>query len=149
MLADAEQVRGAFDGFGPIRPEGEGDAPDVWRVTYAVDGLAPGTSAEAPVPRGEHVAEFRLPPDYPRLPPRVRLLTPAFHPNVDPATVCVGDHWTAAERLADLMVRVGEMLAYQAYNIRSPLDGEAAMWADLNQDKLPTDARDLRPPALR
>ena len=35
--------------------------------------------------------------------------------------------------------------AAQAYNIRSPLDGEAAIWADLNPDKLPTDARPMQP----
>ena len=39
------------------------------------------------------------------------------------------------------------MLAYQAYNIKSPLDGEAAMWADLHADKLPTDNRNLHPAA--
>jgi hypothetical protein len=27
------------------------------------------------------------------------------------------------------VVRIGEMLSYQLYNVRSPLDGEAAMWA--------------------
>ena len=46
--------------------------------------------------------------------------------------------------LADLVMRIGEMTAYQQYNIRSPLDGEAAMWADLNAAVLPTDARDLK-----
>ena len=65
------------------------------------------------------------------------MLTPVFHPNIDPATICVGDHWTAGERLVDLAVRIGEMIAYQAYNIQSPLDAEAAMWADLNQQASP------------
>jgi hypothetical protein len=60
------------------------------------------------------------------------MLTPCFHPNIEPATICVGDHWTAGERLVDLVVRIGEMITYQAYNIKSPLDGEAAMWADLH-----------------
>jgi ubiquitin-protein ligase len=76
------------------------------------------------------------------------MLTPIFHPNIDPSTICVGDHWTAGERLVDLVIRIGEMIAYQAYNIRSPLDGEAAMWADLNGEKLPIDARNLRPPGM-
>jgi ubiquitin-protein ligase len=69
------------------------------------------------------------------------MLTPIFHPNIDAQTICVGDHWTAGERLVDLAIRIGEMIAYQAYNIKSPLNGEAAMWADLNNDKIPTDAR--------
>lgn len=37
------------------------------------------------------------------------------------------------------------MLVYQAYNIKSPLDGEAAMWADQNRQYLLIDNRDLRP----
>ena len=47
-----------------------------------------------------------------------------------------------------LVVRIGEMIAYQAYNIKSPLDGEAAMWADLNQSELPIDSRAMRPADL-
>jgi ubiquitin-protein ligase len=76
------------------------------------------------------------------------MLTPIFHPNIEPAMICVGDHWTAAERLVDLVIRIGEMIAYQEYNIKSPLDGEAAMWADKNPQYLPIDNRDLRPPDL-
>ena len=38
------------------------------------------------------------------------------------------------------------MIAYQAYNIKSPLDGEAAMWADLNADQLPLDPQILHRP---
>lgn len=69
-----------------------------------------------------------------------------FHPNIEPTAICVGDHWTASERLTDLVIRIGEMIAYQAYNIKSPLDGEAAMWVDLNRGGLPTDTRDIHPP---
>ena len=72
----------------------------------------------------------------------------ALRPTVDPTTICIGDHWTAGERLADLVVRIGEMLAFQAYNIKSPLDAEAAMWADLHQGELPIDSRPLRPPGM-
>ena len=50
------------------------------------------------------------------------------------------------ERLVDLVVRIGEMITYQAYNIQSPLDGEAAMWADMNPQVLPVDNRDIHPP---
>jgi ubiquitin-protein ligase len=76
------------------------------------------------------------------------MLTPTYHPNNDPTHNCVGDHWSAGERLVDLVVRVGEMLAYQAYNIKSPLDAHAAMWADLNVNRLPTDPRTIRPAEL-
>ena len=92
--------------------------------------------------------QIKLIADYPRMGPQCKMLTPIFHPNIEPASICVGDHWTAGERLVDLAVRIGEMITYQAYNIKSPLDGEAAMWADLNMRNLPIDERNLRPPEL-
>jgi ubiquitin-protein ligase len=145
LLADAEQMGRAFANSSLIRiHSSEGDPPELYRIEYHVHGLARGPGGE-PVPRDTHLVEIQLTSEYPRVPPRCKVLTPIFHPNIDPATVCVGDHWAAGERLVDLVVRIGEMIAYQAYNIKSPLDGEAAMWADLNPQRLPTDKRDLRP----
>ena len=147
LRADAEAMAGAFRDFEPIRVEPlTGDPPESYRVRYWVQGLERGDDGK-PRPRGEHAVEIQLTGEYPRMAPKVKMLTPVFHPNIDPASVCVGDHWTAGERLVDLVIRIGEMLGYQAYNIQSPLDGEAAMWADLHRDRLPTDARPLRPPA--
>lgn len=152
LMADAQQMTDSFIRFDRIRvkPAG-GNPPEVYHVEYLVKSLdrAPGAAEGAePVPREKHVVEIQLTSDYPRMSPKCKMLTPIFHPNIDPATICVGDHWTAGERLVDLVVRIGEMLAYQAYNIKSPLDGEAAMWADLNANKLPTDSRSMRPADL-
>jgi ubiquitin-protein ligase len=145
LMADAQQMRKAFASSEFIRVHArEGDPPDTYKIEYRIASLARDSKGK-PVSRQEHEVEIHLTHDYPRLSPMCRMLTPIFHPNIDSSTICVGDHWTAGERLADLVVRIGEMLAYQAYNIKSPLDGEAAMWADLNQEKLPTDSRNLRP----
>ncbi len=150
LMVEAQQMREAFADFPAVTVTPDpGDAPDRYRVDFAVAGLAPPTRGDRPVPHDRFAVEIVLPADFPRLPPVVKMRSAVFHPNIDETTVCVGDHWTAGERLADLVVRVAEMLAYQAYNIRSPLNGEAAMWADLNADKLPTDPRDLRPASLR
>ncbi len=146
LRADAQAMATAFQGFAPIDVEPmAGDPPEAYRVSYAVAGLERDGDGN-PRPRGDHAVEIQLTGDYPRLAPKVKMLTPVFHPNIDPASVCVGDHWTAGERLVDLVIRIGEMLGYQAYNIQSPLDAEAAMWADLHRGRLPTDARPLRPP---
>jgi ubiquitin-protein ligase len=121
---------------------------DTYEIEYLISSLEHGKTPEKPVSRGSHVVEIKLTGEYPRTKPMCRMLTPIFHPNIDTATICAGDHWTAGERLADLMIRIGEMLAYQAYNIQSPLDGEAAMWADLNKATLPLDTRNLHPPEI-
>ncbi|HSZ56419.1 MAG TPA: ubiquitin-conjugating enzyme E2 [Tepidisphaeraceae bacterium] len=148
LQADAAQLAVVFRDFPPIKVcKSTGDPPDVYEVAYHVRGLERGKK-DKPVWREEHRVEIRLTSDYPRLAPHCRMLTPIFHPNIDPTTICVGDHWTAGERLANLIVRIGEMIAYQAYNIKSPLDAEAAMWADLHTAELPVDSRNLRPAEL-
>jgi ubiquitin-protein ligase len=148
LMSDAQQIRAAFDNFPLIRIHSTlGDPPDTYQIDYFVNGLQASPNGK-PIRRTQHRVQIQLTSEYPRLAPRCKMLTPIFHPNIDPTTICIGDHWTAGERLAHLIVRIGEMITYQAYNIKSPLDGEAAMWADLNADKLPLDSRPLHPPGL-
>jgi ubiquitin-protein ligase len=145
LSADAEAMQRAFTAFPLIRIRSTKAAPpDSYELEYFVTGLeqAPG---KEPVERHHHVAEIQLTSDYPRMSPICKMLTPIFHPNIDASTICIGDHWAAGERLVDLAVRIAEMISYQAYNIKSPLNAEAAMWADLHRDKLPVDARNLHP----
>jgi ubiquitin-protein ligase len=147
LLADAREIATAFANSELIKIHSTtGEPPEIYQIDYFVRGLDRGK--KNPLPRNEHRVEIQLTSDYPRLGPKCRMLTPIFHPNIDASTICVGDHWTAGERLVDLVVRIGEMLAYQAYNIKSPLNAEAAMWADLNGAKLPVDNRSLRPPEM-
>ena len=149
LNADAEQMRAAFNNFPHIKVRAmHGDPVDTYELEYFVRGLERIPGRREPIERNYHCVEIKLGYEYPRLGPKCKMLTPIFHPNIEPATICVGDHWTAGERLVDLTVRIGEMLAYQAYNIQSPLDAEAAMWADLNMRNLPIDDRNLRPPEL-
>ena len=149
LKADAEQMKVAFERFPLIKIRSMlGDPPDVYELEYFVRGLERIPGRKEPIERNYHLAEIRLISDYPRLSPQCKMLTPIFHPNIEPASICVGDHWTAGERLVDLAIRIGEMISYQAYNVKSPLDGEAAMWADLNMRNLPIDTRNLRPPEL-
>jgi hypothetical protein len=66
-----------------------------------------------------------------------------FHPNSAPHAVCIGDNWTAGESLDVLIQRVGEILAYQSYNTKSPLNGRAAQWVDSNRDRVPVDREEF------
>jgi predicted Zn finger-like uncharacterized protein len=149
LKADADQMRQALEHFPLIKIRSTtGEPPDAYIVEYFVKGLERIPGRKDPIERHYHLAEIKLISEYPRLGPQCKMLTPCFHPNIEPATICVGDHWTAGERLVDLVVRIGELITYQAYNIKSPLDGEAAMWADLHMKELPVDDRNLRPPEL-
>ena len=148
LIADAEMLIKALHGFPLIQLyKKAGNPPEIYQIIYHVRGLVRGPDGK-PIYRDGHVVEIQLSKEYPRQSPKCKMITPVFHPNIEPAAICVGDHWTAGERLVDLVIRIGEMISYQAYNIQSPLDGEAAMWADQNAGHLPIDNRDLRPPNL-
>jgi ubiquitin-protein ligase/DNA-directed RNA polymerase subunit RPC12/RpoP len=146
LMSDASAMTTAFIHSASIKVQPiAGDPPEIYRVQYSIQSLERG-KAGTPIPRDQHEVEIQLTSEYPRISPRCKMLTPIFHPNIDTATICVGDHWTAGEQLPDLVIRIGQMIAFQEYNIRSPLDAEAAMWADLNSGSLPIDSQDLHPP---
>lgn len=88
----------------------------------------------------EHRVEVRLPLGYPKNAPVCRMLTPVFHPNIAPHAICIGDHWSAGESLDALVLRICEMLAFQSYNVKSPLNGLAAKWVEEHLERLPLDA---------
>lgn len=146
LMADSQMMHQRFSTFPYIHlVEAIGNPPEKYIVDYFVKGIE-RIEGENLIFRHNHRAEIKLPGTYPRTPPTCRMLTPIFHPNIEPAVICIGDHWTAGERLCDLVVRIGEIITYQSYNIKSPLDGEAAMWADLHENILPIDKSDLMPP---
>jgi len=117
--------------------QSEGDPPEKYQVEYRVKGLRQVDDETTVV--GQHLVEVALPRNYPRTPPVCRMLTPVFHPNIAPHAICVGDHWSAGEPLWSIIARIGEMLAYQSYNTKSPLNGEAARWVESSQARLPLD----------
>jgi len=114
-----------------------GDPPERYQIEFRIRSLRmqDGELVDAK----SHIVEIHLPRNYPRTPPQCRMLSPVFHPNIAPHAICVGDHWSPGESLQSIVARIGEMLAYQSYNVKSPLNGEAARWVEQNEDRLPLD----------
>ena len=138
LQADYEKLR-EFTGRQPrLRViAADGQPPEVYQLEYQIAGLRQIDDQLHVVKN--HVVEIRLPRDYPRTPPQCRMLTPIFHPNIAPHAICIGDHWNAGEPLWSMVARIGEMIAYQSYNVKSPLNGEAARWVEQNLNRLPLD----------
>jgi ubiquitin-protein ligase len=144
LVADEAEMLRRFTVTSGIRLVHRDDSPPLaYEVEMSVVGLVRHSNGEVGESR-LHRVRIDLTSEYPRTPPVCRMLTPTFHPNIDASHICVGDHWSAGEHLSDLVIRIAEMIALQAYNIRSPLDAEAAMWVDLNMDRLPIDPRSMR-----
>lgn len=136
LKSDEEAMRRLVRLHPRIEVEGvSGNPPDRYILLLKVPGIRKrGDEIQG---AGVHKLEIRLALGYPRDAPVCRMLTPVFHPNIAPHAICVCDHWTAAESLDLVVQRVGEMICFQSYNIKSPLNGLAAKWADENGHRFP------------
>ncbi len=123
--------------------QAEGTPPERYQLEYRIRGLRQTADALASVK--SHLVEISLPLSYPRMPPQCRMLTPIFHPNIAPQAICIGDHWSPGEPLWSIVARIGEMISFQSYNTKSPLNGEAARWVDQHLDELPLDPVSMMP----
>ena len=96
-----------------------------------------------------HEVEIKLGVSYPRTMPELRWITPIYHPNISEiGLVCLGGwgtHWVPSLHLDELCNMLWDMARYHNYDIRSPYNRDAALWA-ANQTTFafPTDTRPLR-----
>ena len=142
LQSDYEAVRRLARFHPRIEVEGvSGNPPEKYRLLLKVRSLR--EKAGQVIVTRKHRLEVTLPLGYPRDAPLCRMLTPVFHPNIAPHAVCIGDHWSAAESLDRMIQRVGEMLAFQSYNVKSPLNGRAAQWVEENVARLPLETDEL------
>jgi ubiquitin-protein ligase len=116
----------------------EGEPPHKYIVEYRVKGLYRDAASNI-VRRNNHLVEIMLPSEYPTVQPICRMMDPVYHPNVDSNSICIADFWAASESIADMLIRIGEIITFQNYNIKSPLNAEAAVWAGNNLHLFPID----------
>ena len=99
--------------------------------------------------RERHEFEIRLGASYPRTMPEIRWLTPIYHPNISEiGMVCLGGygtHWVPSLNLDELCIMLWDMARFHNYDIRSPYNRDAALWAANQSTYLfPLDLRPLR-----
>lgn len=146
LMADYAGLKSEFAGHPNVLVEPIGAVPpETYRITYRVRGLR--LEDDQPVTVDEHVCEIRLPLGYPREQPYVVPVTPVFHPNIS-SHYCVGDYWSAGQSLADIVRKIGDMLQYRTYNVKSPLDAVAALWATENEALFPVGDVQLGSPEI-
>jgi ubiquitin-protein ligase len=143
LQADYKQVVFAFKEHPHIRLlHTEGNPPEKYTFEINVTSLVPSQDDNFSV-GSAHKVEVYLPVDYPRRTPFCRMITPVFHPNIAPDKICIGDHWSAGQSVVQLLVHIAEMLCYQSYNVKSPLNAKAALWVQQNISNLPLQRADL------
>jgi ubiquitin-protein ligase len=127
--------------------QAKGDPPDQYVLVYncrTIERLENGK----PVYRYSNRVEIKLPARYPAPfdAPKVRMLTPLWHPHVyKNLVVCMGD-WTTSEYLDAFALRLGALLQFEKefFDIRDPANEEAIDWARRNLLLFPTDTCTFR-----
>lgn len=119
-----------------------GSPPDTYVLVYqcrTIECLVDGK----PLYRTFNRVEIKLPARYPAPfdPPKVRMLTPIWHPHVyKNLIVCMGD-WTTSEYLDAFALRLGALLQFEKeyLDVRDAANEEAIDWARRNLLLFPTD----------
>lgn len=146
LQADYNRIMDDFCGHNHVRIEPvEGNPPRRYIVTFYLTGLKWDQKRKCPVECYEHQVEIYLHKDYPREKPQLKMKSEIFHPNFS-GRVCIADHWAAGESLSDIIVQIGQMIQYQNYNPKSPLNQVAARWAMENEKIFPLGHLDLYQP---
>lgn len=144
LYADQKNVFKVFENHPHIKLlETKGEPAEKYIFEFRLNGLQEEGDEDKVIVIKTHQVEIYLPVDYPRRPPFCRMMTPIFHPNIDPQKICIGDHWSAGQSLEQLIIRIGEMICFQSFNVKSPLNAKAALWVKNNLARLPLDKADL------
>jgi ubiquitin-protein ligase len=126
-----------------------GDPPDRYIVRFFGRGLGRVAGRDGLAERNEHEVSVTLGAGYPRSMPELMWRSPVFHPNISSSGwVCLGGygtHWAPSVGLDELMEMLWDMIRYRNFDIESPYNREAAIWArDQSRDSFPLDPRPLR-----
>jgi ubiquitin-protein ligase len=144
LQSDYTHLRSLAEGSGGTLTieECKGRPPDHYVLVYkcrSIERLENGK----PLYRSLHRVEIKLPAKYPApyAAPRVRMLTPLWHPHVyKNLVVCMGD-WKTSEYLDAFALRLGALLQFEKefFDIRDPANEEAIDWARKHLLLFPTD----------
>ena len=100
-----------------------------------------------PVFRTNHRVQIVLSNNYPNEKPTAKFLTPIFHPNVyENLNICLGNYWTNAETVPELVLRIGKIIQYSKdiLNLGSPANSSAKSWAQRNMNRFPVDTQTFK-----
>ncbi len=126
-----------------------GEPAETYIIRFYGQGLwrpeAPGHVAL----RGLHEVRIKLGASYPRMMPELTWISPIFHPNISASgVVCLGGygtHWVPSLSLDELCGMLWDMIRYRNFDVESPYNREAALWAKTQtRFAFPLDDRPIR-----
>ena len=126
-----------------------GEPAEKYIIRFYGQGLwrpeAPGHVAV----RELHEVRIKLGASYPRMMPELTWMSPIFHPNISASgVVCLGGygtHWVPSLSLDELCGMLWDMIRYRNFDVESPYNREAALWAKTQtRFAFPLDDRPIR-----
>jgi hypothetical protein len=125
------------------------EPPDAYLLRFRGRGLQRDDSHNRIAVRETHEVSVELGAGYPRQMPALAWRSPVFHPNISGSgIVCLGgyaSHWVPSLTLPELCRMLWDMVRYANYDVESPYNREAAVWARNQRDvSFPLDVRPLR-----
>jgi ubiquitin-protein ligase len=115
---------------------GKGQPPEVYQLNYRIAGLVKNEQGEI-LPTDGHTVELAIPFGFPHFPPSCKPKTPLFHPDFDPAAICLADFWVEQPDLVLLVVQIGRMINGEIFSTENAFNDEAAEWYGHNRQRFP------------
>lgn len=114
----------------------KGDPPDKYEIIYTVTGMHKTKEGQI-VESINHTVELAIPFGFPHFPPSCKPKSDIFHPDFDPAAICLGDYWQQDRSLSDLIIHIGQMINGESFSTSNAFNEEAAGWYLANSDRFP------------
>ncbi len=121
---------------------GDEDPPQKYEVEYKVKGAQRQEDGGVDFCE-QHRVTVAIPFGYPNFPPSCKPVSSIFHPDIDPAAICISDFWNESRSLTELIIHLGLMISGQKFSIENSFNPDAAKWYNENEDKLPFDSVDF------
>ncbi|MFT5697219.1 MAG: ubiquitin-protein ligase [Desulforhopalus sp.] len=135
-----KQVKSYFQGHPVIAVQPtKGDPPDQYTITYNMTGFQQSPDGEI-VESSKHVIELSIPFGFPHFPPSCKPKSEIFHPDFDPAAICLGDVWEQDSSLANIILYIGKMINGETFSSKNAFNDEAATWYKKNNSRFPLNA---------
>lgn len=114
----------------------KGDPPDQYEVTYNINGLSKTGRGDI-VKLAAHAIELTIPFGFPHFPPSCKPKSHTYHPDFDPAAICLGDFWSQDSQLPDLIIHIGQMINGEIYSTTNAFSEDASTWYNSHPDSFP------------
>lgn len=105
----------------------KGDPPEQYELLYRLSFLQKSDNNTIS-PAKDPVIILTIPFGFPHFPPSCKPKSSIYHPDFDPAAICLGDFWHPKRSLVELIIHVGKLLNCETFSIENAFNEEAAIW---------------------